>query len=89
MLNFGDGGAVQTTGSGWQTTDDAEWQCQRLGATFYGVLLNFALETRMNSCAEFVLHSLTNIQPVQLSMQQMRQTHTVNNIHKHDSLLAV
>jgi len=38
------------------------------------ILRCFVLQTPVNSGAEFVLHSLWNIKPVQLGMQQMRQT---------------
>ena len=45
--------------------------------SFHHVLWSFALQTPLGSCAKLVMHSLRNIQPVQLVVQQKRQAAVV------------
>jgi len=63
-----DDDVVQTAGDSRQTGDVSN-RC----AAFRHELWRFELQTLIDCCVEFVLHSLRNIQPMQLVMQKMRQ----------------
>jgi len=65
------GVVTRTPGGNWLIADVDDWQCLRQECSSPS---NIVLQTPMNGGAEFVPHSLWNIKPMQLGMQQMRQT---------------